>query len=80
MVNDNHINIIGVDTPDMGKDDYNKAVEGIDLNNNFNLLLSHTYHITEKEKLENIDLVLVGDTHGGQINLPILNKIANNRV
>lgn len=79
IVNDDNINIIGVDTPDLGKDDYNKAINDVDLDNNFNLLLSHTYHITEKEQLDNIDLVLVGDTHGGQINLPILNNIANRR-
>ena len=76
IFNDNNINVIGVDTPDIDKDEYNKAIQDINLNKKFNLLLSHTYHITEKEKLDNIDLVLVGDTHGGQINLPILNKIA----
>ncbi len=66
------INLIGVDSPDIDKDDYDKAIQGINLNNGFNILLSHTYHIIEKEELDNINLVLVGDTHGGQINIPIL--------
>ena len=79
ILSDSYINIIGVDTPDLDKDDYNKAIKDINLKDNFNLLLSHTYHITDKKSLDNIDLVLVGDTHGGQINLPLLNKIANRK-
>ena len=79
IINNQSINLIGVDSPDIGKENYNKAIEGIDLKNSYNILLSHTYHIIEKEELEKIDLLLVGDTHGGQINLPIITDLIKNR-
>jgi len=77
-IHEQNINLIGVDTPDIGKDNYDKATEEIDLSNGYNILLSHTYHIIEKEKLDEIDLVLVGDTHGGQINLPVITNLLKN--
>ncbi|MFO7814643.1 MAG: metallophosphoesterase [Halanaerobiales bacterium] len=77
-IKNNNINIIGVETPDLKKDDFKKATEGLNLNQNINIMLSHTYHIIKRENIEDINLVLAGDTHGGQINLPIINKIIKN--
>lgn len=74
-IKNNSINIIGVETPDLKKDNFNKATEDLKLNQNINVLLSHTYHILERENIDDINLVLAGDTHGGQINIPFINNI-----
>jgi len=78
IIKEQEINLLGVDTPDLDKDNYNQAVLEVELKTGVNILLSHTYHIIEKESLQEIDLVLVGDTHGGQINLPFINNILKN--
>jgi len=73
------INIIGVDTPDLGYDNISQAVGSLDLNDSFNIILSHTYEIINKLNNSNkFDLILAGDTHGGQINLPFLKKFVFN--
>ena len=77
-INNNKVNIIGVDTPDLKKDNFKKATENLDLKQNINLLLSHTYHILERENIDDINLLLAGDTHGGQINIPFINKVVEN--
>ncbi|MFW6311537.1 MAG: metallophosphoesterase, partial [Nanoarchaeota archaeon] len=69
------INIIGVDTPDVGHVDLEKALKNINLKKGFNLLLSHTYDVLDSINNDmNIDLILAGDTHGGQIKLPFIGK------
>lgn len=78
-IKNNNVNIIGVETPDLEKDKFNKATEDLNLTQNINLLLSHTYHIVKRDKLDDINLVLAGDTHGGQINIPFINQIINNK-
>lgn len=78
-IKNNNVNIIGVDTPDLKKDDFNEATEELNLKQGVNLLLSHTYHILERENLEDINLVLAGDTHGGQINIPFINEIIKSK-
>jgi hypothetical protein len=77
-INEQDINLIGIDTPDLNKDDFSRAISDIELKHGVNILLSHTYHIIEKESLDMVDLVLVGDTHGGQINLPIISDLLKN--
>ncbi len=71
---ENTINIIGVESPGIA-DDLNKSLSSLDLKDTYNIILSHTYNILEivKEEME-IDLILVGDTHGGQINFPLIGK------
>jgi hypothetical protein len=77
-IKNNKVNIIGVDTPDLKKDNFNKATKNLKMKQKINILLSHTYHILERENLEDINLLLAGDTHGGQINIPFINKIIEN--
>ncbi|MGM0438414.1 MAG: metallophosphoesterase [Bacillota bacterium] len=77
-VKGNEINIIGVGSPDGDHDDFKKAVDNLNLTNSYNLVLSHTYHILDSIKNYDIDLVLAGDTHGGQIIYPLLGKILLN--
>ena len=78
-IKNNNINIMGVETPDLKKDDFNKAAEGLNLNKNINIMLSHTYHILNRENIDDINLVLAGDTHGGQINIAFINNIIENK-
>ena len=55
--------------------DLSKAVSSINLDEGYNLLLSHTYDIIDSiSPYMNIDLILAGDTHGGQINIPVIGK------
>jgi len=63
--------LIGVNDPYSGHDDIEKAMEGVE-NNSFKILLAHSPEIFRKAKDKNINLVLVGHTHGAQVNLPFL--------
>ena len=74
----NDINIIGVGSPDGGHDDIKKAVNETNLTKSYNIVLSHTYHIIDSIKDYDIDLILAGDTHGGQIIYPLIGKILLN--
>ena len=65
------IYLIGVDDPHLGFDNIEKAIEGVE-NNAPKILLAHSPEVFRKVKDKNIDLVLVGHTHGCQINFTIL--------
>jgi len=67
--NEDFIYLIGVDDPHLGYDNLEKAMEKVK-NDAPKILLAHSPEIFRKVK--NIDLVLVGHTHGGQINIPVL--------
>jgi len=69
--NEDFIYLIGVDDPHEGYDNIEKAMEGIK-NENPKILLAHSPEIFRKVKDKNIDLILVGHTHGGQINIPFI--------
>jgi len=74
-IKDNKINIIGVGSPDLNYHNLPQAVSSINLDEGYNLLLSHTYDIIDSiSPYMNIDLILVGDTHGGQINIPLIGE------
>jgi uncharacterized protein len=67
-IDGNLINVIGVEK----KGDLNKTAIN---KNEYNVILSHFYDIINEVKNEKeIDLILVGDTHGGQINIPLIGK------
>ena len=68
MVSDG-IYLIGVDDPYLGYDNIDKAMEGIK-EDNPKILLAHSPEIYRKVKDKNIDLILVGHTHGCQVNIP----------
>jgi len=79
---DNFIELIGVDDPHIGYDNLEKALENTDINNkNARILLAHSPEIFRKVKEiknannKNIDLVLVGHTHGAMMNIPFLWKL-----
>lgn len=66
--------LIGVDDPRIGRDDLTRAMRGIQ-ENKPKILLAHAPDIISEAAEKKIDLVLVGDTHGGQVNIPILEKL-----
>jgi hypothetical protein len=66
--------IIGVDDPVTGYDDLTKAVKGIP-EDDFKILLSHSPIIDEEADQKEIDLVLAGHTHGGQIYVPLISHL-----
>lgn len=78
LVNENHsikvspnknINILGVDDVLLGKPNIEKTVKNI-RHNDYNILLSHEPDYVDKFKDYNIDLVLSGHSHGGQVYIP----------
>jgi len=77
----NLVNIIGLDVsvhddvnPDVLKrGDMKKALSGV--NPGFNILLSHSPDLIEEASEKDIDLMLSGHTHGGQVNFPIIGPV-----
>ena len=65
--------LIGVNDPWTGRDDLSKAMEGIE-ENRPKILLAHAAEIIDEAVEQEIDLVLVGHTHGGQVNIPVLGR------
>lgn len=81
-VNEDFVYLIGVDDPHLGFDDIEKAMKDVE-DDAPKILLAHSPEIFRKVKEMDvdphtknsgvgIDLVLVGHTHGGQINIPWL--------
>ena len=71
---DEYIYLIGVDDPDTGRDDLSKAMIGVEKNIP-KILLAHSPDIVNDSKSlekEDIDLILTGHTHGGQVKIPFL--------
>ncbi|MCK5413355.1 MAG: metallophosphoesterase [Candidatus Pacebacteria bacterium] len=70
------VNIIGIKDPYTSgsiKMDLEKALYDVK-NNNCNILLAHSPDVIKEAAQNNINLALVGHTHGGQINIPYLTK------
>lgn len=72
--NDLKINLCGIDDPYSNHDDINKAQDNLNFNL-YTILLSHSPNIIFKEGTDNIDLILSGHTHGGQIRIPGIGAI-----
>lgn len=63
-----HVWLVGVDDPNKGRDDLQRALQGTD--DAPKVLLAHSPEIIYKAAAEQIDLVLAGHTHGGQVRIP----------
>ncbi len=67
-----HLWLIGVDDPNTNHDSLDKALKGTDKGPK--ILLSHSPEIISQASKADIDLVLAGHTHGGQIKIPGLSQ------
>lgn len=63
------INIVGVDDPYTGRADLEKALMGIKPTC-YTILLAHSPQIIDEAVEKNVDLILTGHTHGGQVVIP----------
>lgn len=74
-VGEDMINIIGVKDPytsGSSEKGLRWVMDNMDKNKNCKILLAHSPDIIKSASELNIDLVLVGHTHGGQINIPFI--------
>ncbi|MCK4259605.1 MAG: metallophosphoesterase [Halanaerobiales bacterium] len=69
-----HIWILGVDDPYLGRDRLDKALKNVD-DSMPKILLAHAPNIFSSAVQNQINLVLVGHTHGGQIRIPFIGPI-----
>lgn len=69
-----YIWIVGVDDPSLRRDKLNQALDSI-TDSQPRILLAHAPNIFMPAAKSNIDVVLVGHTHGGQVRLPIVGAI-----
>ncbi|WP_252247153.1 metallophosphoesterase [Clostridium sp. ZBS4] len=68
------ISILGLDDALLGNPDVEKTARNIK-ENNYNLLLLHEPDLSDKFVSYNIDLILAGHSHGGQVKIPFLGEI-----
>ncbi|NOQ68353.1 hypothetical protein GQ568_02850 [Patescibacteria group bacterium] len=74
LLDGKYIYLIGVDDPDTGRDDLPKAMISVEKNIP-KILLAHSPDIVNDSKSlekEDIDLILTGHTHGGQVKIPFI--------
>lgn len=69
-----NVNIIGMDDSIFGEREINKVLGLID-ENSYNVVLSHEPDVVDNFLEYKIDLFLSGHSHGGQVNLPIINSL-----
>jgi len=77
LPNNKNFFIIGLDDPVFGRDDLERATQGLP-KNGFKILLTHSPEIIKKypkDKFDNFDLILCGHVHGGQVRLPLIGPL-----
>jgi len=72
--NDEFIYLLGVDDPHLDYDNVEKAMKDVK-DDRPKILLAHSPEIFRRVKDKNISLILVGHTHGGQINIPFVSNL-----
>lgn len=73
-VNDVSFFIAGSDDLQMGQPDVEALTKAKTEGATLNILLAHNPEIVDQLKKNDFDIILSGHTHGGQVNLPIINK------
>jgi len=71
---DEHFWLLGVDDPYLGRHRLDEALEGVK-DNAPKVLLAHAPEIFPQAVEADIDVVLVGHTHGGQVRLPLIGAL-----
>lgn len=72
--NGDMVYLIGLDDPHEDRDNIDKAMAGI---NELlpKILLAHSPEVFRRVRERNLDLILVGHTHGGQVNIPFITDV-----
>ncbi|EES48249.1 metallophosphoesterase [Clostridium botulinum] len=68
------MSILGLDDALLGNPDVEKTARNIK-ESNYNLLLLHEPDLSDKFVSYNVDLILAGHSHGGQVKIPFLGEI-----
>jgi uncharacterized protein len=68
------ISLVGVDDPFTKHDNLQSAMQGVP-QDDFKILLAHSPSIGREALKENVDLMLSGHTHGGQVRFPIVGAL-----
>jgi len=66
--------LVGVDNEWACKDDYEKAIEGVDFSGT-TILVTHDQEAVPRNEFVKWDLILVGHTHCGQVRLPLIGSV-----
>jgi len=66
--------LVGVDDAYSGYDDLPAALDGVN-KNDFCLAITHSPDLVDDPRIGEVDLVLAGHTHGGQVHLPLLGSL-----
>lgn len=69
------VNVAGIDDLSYGTADIERAVNIFNETDGFNIFLTHQPQIFPLLLNKNVDLVLAGHTHAGQIRLPLISQI-----
>ncbi|MDD5251081.1 MAG: metallophosphoesterase [Patescibacteria group bacterium] len=67
--------LIGIDDMEYGHDDWDKALAGVP-DNAFRIVVAHSPDAVRTAEVNNVQLLIAGHTHGGQIRLPLVGPIA----
>lgn len=74
LINQNSINIIGLDDAMLGSPNLEKAMAGLP-KDTYNILLAHEPDIAVQALGKNIHLQLSGHSHGGQVKIPFMGAL-----
>jgi uncharacterized protein len=74
--NGKSLKVVGLDDPKYGHDKIGMALRGVPVGVP-SVLLAHAPEIFEEAAREGINLVLAGDTHGGQVGIPFLIRLSD---
>jgi len=79
-INGATVAIVGVNNPSEKLDDLETAWRGVPADAGLTLLLAHAPEIAQRLGPHDVDLLLVGHTHGGQVKIPLLHRFTRKGV
>lgn len=74
VIEEKGVNILGVGDAYSGNDNLEQCISGLDMAK-YNLMLTHSPNIIDRQGLADIDLIICGHTHGGQLRLPFIGAL-----